>query len=455
MNNNPDLSQGSVGRLLFKLAVPCISAQIINVLYNMVDRMYIGHIANAGPDALTGVGVTFPLIMAVSAFAGLICMGSAPRAAIFMGKDDNKTAQDILNQCLSLTILCALVLTVLLEWCGRDLLMLFGASERTIPYAWSYMQIYLMGTLFVMISLGMNAFINTQGFAMWGMATVGIGALINIILDPILIFGLNMGVAGAALATILSQAISAVFCLWFLRSKYTFLRLEKRLSAISWSLMAPCLLLGLSPFIMQSTEALISVCFNSSLQRYGGDTAVGAMTILSSVMQFSMLPLQGLSQGAQPILSYNYGAGLIERVKKCFKVLLITCLIYSTLLWALCELFPGMFALLFTDHQELIPYTRTAMRIYMAASLLFGAQIGCQQTFLALGNAKTSLFLAVLRKIILLLPLIYLLPLLDANNAEKALAVFAAEPAADLIAVSATCILFYRFYRQKLSLAKA
>lgn len=448
MKNNTDLSQGSVGKLLFKLAVPCISAQLINVLYNMVDRMYIGRIPNAGSDALTGVGVTFPLIMAVSAFAALVCMGAAPRAAIFMGKKDNKTAQSILNQCLMLTIITALVLTVLIELFGRPLLLTFGASANTIPYAWSYMRIYALGSIFVMIALGMNTFINTQGFALWGMATVGIGALINIVLDPILIFMFGMGVEGAAWATIISQAVSALFCLWFLRSKHTVLRLDASQMKIQWSVIGPCLFLGLSPFIMQITEALISVCFNSSLQMYGGDIAVGAMTILSSVMQFSMLPLQGMSQGAQPLLSYNYGAGCLDRVRKCFKLLLCSCLVYSTLLWALCEVSPQIFAMMFTNNAELIPYTCRALRIYMAASLIFGAQIACQQTFLALGNAKTSLFLAILRKILLLLPLIYLMPLLTSDPAVKTLAVFAAEPAADLIAVSTTCFLFFRFYRK-------
>lgn len=450
LNKNVDLSKGSVGKLLFSLALPSIAAQIINVLYNMVDRMYIGHIPDVGSTALTGVGVTFPLIMAVSAFAALVCMGAAPRAAIFMGKQDSRSAQTILNQCLLLLILTALGLTILIELFGRDFLLAFGASADTIDYAWSYMQIYALGSISVMVSLGLNAFINTQGFALWGMATVGIGAIVNIILDPIFIFMMHMGVQGAAWATIISQTISALFCIWFLSSKHTALRLNAKEMKLQWSVLAPCLMLGASPFIMQITEALISICFNSSLQQYGGDIAVGAMTILSSVMQFSMLPLQGMTQGAQPILSYNYGAGEMGRIRKCYKILLAICLAYSFTLWVLCEFAPQIFAAMFTSDAALMAYTQTALRIYMGAELVFGAQIACQQTFLALGNAKTSLFLAVLRKIILLIPLIYLMPMLASDPASKALAVFAAEPVADFLAVSTTCTLFYRFWKKNI-----
>lgn len=438
-----DLSKGSIPKLLFSLALPSILAQIINVLYNIVDRMYIGHIPETGNLALTGVGVTMPIIMAVSAFAALVCMGGAPRAAIFLGKQDKDMAERIMTNCLWMLIVIAVILTIVLELFGIPLLNSFGGSPNTLPYAWSYLRIYAVGTIFVQVALGMNAFINTQGYAKWGMATVALGAVCNIILDPILIFVFNMGVQGAALATIISQACSAVFVLWFLASKHSYLHLQKRYFKPSWAVLAPCLMLGLSPFIMQITESLITICFNSSLFRYGGDMAVGAMTVLASVMQFSMLPLQGMTQGAQPILSYNYGAKCYDRIKKTFKLLLITSLCYSMLLWLLCEVFPGMFAAMFTPDPELSAYIDWSLRVYMFGSGLFGAQIACQQTFIALGNAKTSLFLAVFRKIIMLIPLIYILPVFIEN---KVFAVFLAEPVADLCAVAVTSTMFFRYF---------
>lgn len=442
-----NLGKDPVGRLLFRLAVPAITAQIVNVLYNMVDRMYIGHIPKIGAAALTGVGVTFPIIMVISAFAALMAMGGAPKASIMMGKGDRETAEKILGNCTSGTIAAGLILTVLLLIFGRDLLMLFGASENTIGYADTYMKIYACGTLFVQIALGLNTFITTQGFAGTSMLSVVIGAVTNIILDPIFIFGFDMGVSGAALATIISQALSAVWVLLFLTGKKTTLKIRKKYLKIDPRLYGSCLALGMSPFIMQATEGAITVCFNSSLLRYGGDIAVGAMTILSSVMQFSMLPLQGLTQGAQPIVSFNYGAGNMERVKKAFFLLLRACVIYSTLLWAVAVFAPQVFIMIFTSDADLSAYTEWAMRIYMAMSLIFGIQVACQQTFIALGNAKTSLFLAVLRKIILLIPLIFVLPLFFT---DKAMAVFLAEPVADTLAVATTATMFFVQFRKLL-----
>lgn len=442
-----NLGKDPVGRLLFRLAVPAITAQIVNVLYNMVDRMYIGHIPKIGAAALTGVGVTFPIIMVISAFAALMAMGGAPKASIMMGKGDRETAEKILGNCTSGTIAVGLILTVLLLIFGRDLLMLFGASENTIGYADTYMKIYACGTLFVQIALGLNTFITTQGFAGTSMLSVVIGAVTNIILDPIFIFGFDMGVSGAALATIISQALSAVWVLLFLTGKKTTLKIRKKYLKIDPRLYGSCLALGMSPFIMQATEGAITVCFNSSLLRYGGDIAVGAMTILSSVMQFSMLPLQGLTQGAQPIVSFNYGAGNMERVKKAFFLLLRACVIYSTLLWAVAVFVPQAFIMIFTSDADLSAYTEWAMRIYMAMSLIFGIQVACQQTFIALGNAKTSLFLAVLRKIILLIPLIFVLPLFFT---DKAMAVFLAEPVADTLAVATTATMFFVQFRKLL-----
>lgn len=443
----PDLGTAPIGKLLLKFAIPCITAQVINVLYNIVDRMYIGHIPGTGSAALTGVGVTMPLITAISAFAALICMGSAPRSSIFLGQNDKTTAEKILNQSLVLLVIVAIILTAIVELFGQNLLLAFGASQDTLPYAWSYIQIYALGTLFVQVSLGMNAFINSQGYAKWGMLTVSIGALLNIVLDPIFIFALGMGVRGAAFATIISQCVSALFVVWFLNSKLSYLHINKQYFKLSWLIIAPCLALGLSPFIMQITESLLTIAFNSSLLRYGGDIAVGSMTILASVMQFALLPLSGLTQGAQPILSYNFGAGNKERIDKAFRLLLVCCLIYSISLWTLCEFFPKTVAMLFTSNEELLNFTEWSMRIYIFGTAIFGMQIACQQTFVALGNAKASLFLAVFRKIILLIPLIFILPLLIEN---KVVAVFLAEPVSDIIAAITTATVFYFYHKNKL-----
>lgn len=439
-----NLGEDRIGGLLFKLALPAILAQVINLLYNLVDRMYIGHIAKVGSVALTGLGVTMPFIMCVSAFAALVSMGGAPRASIMMGRGNREEAERILGNCTSMLVIVAVIVTAVSQIWGTDILMLFGASESTLPYAWAYMQIYSTGTIFVQLALGLNAFINAQGFAKTGMLTVVIGAVCNIILDPIFIFGLHMGVRGAALATIISQGISCVWIVRFLLGRQTTLRIRKENLRIRPKTVGPCIALGVAPFIMQFTESVLNICFNTSLLKYGGDVAVGAMTILSSVMQMSMLPIQGLTQGAQPIIGFNYGAKKMDRVKKTFRLLLLSCVTFTAVIWLICMLLPQAFILIFTDQAELIAFTKWAMRIYMAVSLIFGVQISCQQTFIALGNAKTSVFLALLRKVLLLIPLIYILP---AFMEDKLMAVFLAEPVADVIAVTTTSILFYRTYR--------
>lgn len=446
-NKTEELGSCSVGKLLFKLAVPAIAAQIINLLYNLVDRMYIGHIDNIGKLALTGVGVCLPLIMLISAFAALVSMGAAPRASIFLGKGEYENAEKTLGNSFSLLIILSLIITVTFFFFAKDLLLLFGASENTIKYAVDYMKIYSLGTIFVQLTLGLNAFISAQGFATVSMMTVLIGAICNIVLDPILIFGFNMGVSGAALATIISQSVSMIWILFFLTGKKSTLKLRKKNLHLSKDIIIPSIILGLSPFIMQSTESLIAVCFNSSLLKYGGDIAVGAMTILTSVMQFSMLPLTGLTQGGQPIISYNYGAKNSTRVKKTFSLLLISCVSYSFILWALAMITPRSFVLIFNNDPELVEFTIRALRIYMAVSCIFGIQIACQQSFIALGNAKTSLFLAVLRKVILLIPLIYIIPMF---MSDKTTAVFMAEPVADLLAVTTTSILFFIQFRKSM-----
>ncbi|WP_366946643.1 MATE family efflux transporter [uncultured Oscillibacter sp.] len=437
-----DLGSGKVSRLLFSLALPTITSQIVNMLYNLVDRIYIGHmkpVDTVGALALTGVGVCLPIIMIISAFAALVGMGGAPRASIQEGRGDPEGSQRIMGNSFTLLVITAVVLTVVFQSFAEPLLLTFGASGNTIGYALDYLKIYTMGTLFVQVTLGMNAYITAQGFTTVSMKTVLIGAGLNTLLDPVFIFGFGLGVRGAALATILSQAVSAAWVLRFLTGPKTKWRLRREDLRPRPKVFLPCLALGLSPFIMQSTESLIAVCFNSSLLKYGGDLAVGAMTVLTSMMQFAMMPLQGLTQGCQPIISYNFGARNARRVKDAFVCLLKSCVVYSAVLWAAVQLFPRVFVQIFNNTPELVDYAAWALRIYMGTTCLFGVQIACQQTFVALGNAKTSLFLAVLRKIILLIPLIYILPNFFA---DKTFAVFLAEPAADFLAVTATASMF-------------
>lgn len=433
------LGSAPIGKLLFKLAVPTVIAQLINMLYNVVDRIYIGHMPGNGNLALTGVGVCMPVIMIVSAFAALVSSGGAPRASIFMGQKDMERAEKALGGCFGLQIIVSAVLTaVLLIW-NRDFLLAFGASDQTIEYATAYMRVYALGTVFVQLTLGMNAFITAQGFTKISMVSVIVGAVSNIILDPIFIYALDMGVRGAALATILSQALSCAWVLSFLCGKRTMLKLKPKHFIPSPKIVLPCIALGTASFIMQASDSVISVCFNSSLLKYGGDIAVGAMTILSSVMQFAMLPPLGIAQGAQPILSYNYGAKNTARVKHAYKLLLKICLLYSVAVWAAVMLFPGAFVSIFTPEAELIAFASRMLRIYYCGMILFGIQIACQMTFVSLGNAGSSVLVAVVRKFVLLLPLIYLIPSLIS---DKTIGVYMAEPIADVIAVTFTAILF-------------
>jgi putative MATE family efflux protein len=417
------------------------------MLYNVVDRVYIGHMPANGDLALTGVGVCMPLIMIVSAFAALVSSGGAPRASIHMGKGENGIAERILGGCLTLQLVISAILTaVLLIW-GRPLLLAFGASENTIEYAASYMSVYALGTVFVQLTLGMNAFITAQGFTKVSMISVVIGAVANIALDPLFIYALDMGVRGAALATILSQALSCVWVVSFLLSNRSILRIKRANLTLSPRVILPCIALGTATFVMQASESVISVCFNSSLLRYGGDIAVGAMTILTSVMQFAMLPMQGVAQGAQPILGYNYGGKNAPRVKKTFRILLITCLIYSVTLWAAVLLFPRAFASLFTPDQALLDFTEKVLPIYIFGVGIFGIQIACQMTFVSLGNAPASVIVAVMRKFILLIPLIYIVPHF---TEDPTLGVYLAEPIADILAVAFTTVLFTFQFRKAL-----
>ena len=447
-DNKNFLGTEPVGKLLLKLSVPTVIAQLINMLYNIVDRIYIGHIPGDGSLALTGVGVCMPIIMIVSAFAALVSSGGAPRASIYMGKQDNDSAENILSNCFSLQIIVSVILTVILLIWGKDLLLAFGASENTISYAVDYMNVYAFGTLFVQLTLGMNAFITAQGFTSISMVSVLIGAVCNITLDPIFIFVLHMGVKGAALATIISQAISTIWVVLFLCGKKTQLHLRKKYMRLVPKVILPCVALGLAAFIMQASESVVSVCFNSSLLRYGGDIAVGAMTILTSVMQFAMLPLQGIAQGAQPISSYNYGAKNADRVKKTFRLLLIVCLSYSAILWAAVQLVPRMFVSIFTVDTSLIDFTAPMLKIYLGGLFLFGIQIACQMTFTSLGKAVNSIIVAVVRKFVLLIPLIYIIPHMVSNPTTG---VYMAEPIADIIAVLFTSVLFTIQFKKALA----
>ena len=437
--NKEFLGTEPVGRLLFKLSVPAVVAQMINMLYNIVDRIYIGHMPGDGSLALTGVGVCMPIIMIVTAFAALVSSGGAPRASIFMGKKDLDTAEKILGGCFALQVILSVILTVVLLVFNKSFLMAFGASENTISYATAYMNIYAVGTIFVQLTLGMNAFITAQGNAKTGMMTVIIGAVCNIVLDPIFIYGFHLGVRGAAMATVISQTVSCIWAISFLCGKRTLLRLKPGNFLAGPKVVLPCIALGLATFIMQGSESVISVCFNSSLLKYGGDTAVGAMTILSSVMMFAMLPLQGLGQGAQPISSYNYGARNVDRVKKTFRLLLICSFTYAVVLWAALELFPQVFAGIFTSDPELRSYAARVLRIYCGALFMMGIQMACQMTFVSMGKAVCSIIVAVVRKFVLLIPLIYIVPHLVADHT---IGVYLAEPVADFLAVTFTVILF-------------
>ena len=446
-NNREFLATEPVNKLLFKLALPTVAAQLINMLYNIVDRIYIGHMPGNGALALTGVGVCMPLILIVSAFAALISSGGAPRASIYMGKKDYDTAERILGNCFTLLMIISAVLTVILIVWNRKLLLMFGASGNTIDYASEYMSVYALGTVCVQLTLGMNMFITAQGFSKTGMYTVLIGAVCNIILDPIFIYGMDMGVRGAALATIMSQAVSCAWCVSFLCEKKSNIRIKTDNLRLRAEIILPCIALGLATFIMQSSESIIAVCFNSSLLKYGGDIAVGAMTICTSVMQFAMLPMQGIGQGAQPISSYNFGAGNAERVKEIFLLLLKICIGYSVTLWMVIMLFPQLFAAIFASDAALLQYAARAIRIYCGAMCVFGIQIACQLTFVSIGYALCSIIVAVVRKFVLLIPMIYIVPHLVS---DAAMGVFLAEPTADILAVTFTAILFFVQFKKAL-----
>ena len=446
-----DMGTGSVKKLMVKMAVPALVGQVVNLLYNVVDRIYIGHIPEIGGAALTGVGLFTPILMLITAFSMLAGAGGAPRAAIAMGQGDKAKAEKILGNCFTVLLTLAVILTTVFYFTCPTLLRLFGASDTTLPYAVTYGRIYVVGSVFVLITMGMNVFITTQGFATISMLTTVIGAVINIVLDPILIFGLDMGVAGAAVATVASQAVSAVWILLFLTGKKTILKLRLPNMKIVPAIILPCLGLGISSFVMVSTESILSISFTSSLARYGGDVAVGAMTVLTSINQLITMPLSGICQGGQPLISYNYGAKKYDRVKEAFFCQFFVCVGYTVAFWALLMALPNVFAGIFTSDAALVDYTAWALRIFLACGFSVGFQISCQQAFMALGQAKISLFMALLRKVILLIPLIFILPNFFA---DKAFAVFLAEPVSDIIAAAVTTFMFFRFFTRMLKEGK-
>ncbi len=453
MNENTqtnEMATGSIPKLFFKLAIPAVVAQIVNLLYNIVDRIYIGHIPEVGASALTGVGLFSAILMLITAFSMLAGAGGAPLASIALGKNDKDQAEKIMTNSFLLLILISVILTIVFYIFAPNLLTMFGASEVTLPYAVDYARIYILGTVFVLIVTGMNPFVTTQGFAKVAMMTTIIGAIINIILDPIFIFGFGMGVKGAALATVLSQAVGAIWILRFLTGDKTILKLRKENMKLDPKIFGPSLALGISPFIMVSTESLLSISFTTSLAKYGGDVAVGAMTIITSINMLVTMPLQGFTQGGQPIMSYNYGAGNADRVKKAFFMQFGVCVGYATLFWGLSMLIPNVLAGIFTTDAALTEYASWAIRIYMAGIFSVGFQLSCQQSFMALGQAKISLIMAFLRKLILLIPLIFILPNFFA---DKVFAVFLAEPVSDIIAAAITTITFFTQFKKIMSKA--
>ena len=437
LKQDEKLGSAPLGKLIAEMAVPAVAAQIINVLYNIVDRIYIGHIHGYGDMALTGVGVTFPILMVISAFSAFAGMGGAPLASIQLGKKNYEGAEKILGNCVSLLLIFSVILTVVFSVFKTPVLYAFGASDTTIVYAEQYISIYLIGTIFVQFAVGLNTFISGQGNARTAMFSVLIGAVINIVLDPIFIFTFGMGVRGAALATIISQAVSAVWVIRFLTSKKSVIRIRRKHVRLSAKTVGSIAALGISPFIMQSTESLVMITLNSGLQKYGGDLYVGTMSIMTSIMQLIVIPVQGISQGVQPIMSYNFGAGKLKRVKGAFVRMAAVCLAATIVLAGLAVLKPVIYARVFTSNQELISLTCKVMPVYFLGITVFGIQMACQTTFLSLGQAKVSLVIALLRKIILLIPLPIILP-----KFMGVMGIYRAEPIADFTSVAVSALLF-------------
>lgn len=438
MTQSTDTALGTekISSLMLRLCVPAVAAQLVNVLYNVVDRIYIGQ--GVGPLALTGLGVCMPILLLISAFSSFAGMGGAPLAAIRLGAGDKDGAEKILGNSTTMLLFLSVVLTAVFQIFKTPLLYAFGASDSLVGYAGDYITVYLWGTVFVQLSLGLNTFISAQGNAKTAMYSVLLGAGVNIVLDPIFIFGFGMGVRGAALATIISQGCSAVWVVAYLTGHKTVLRLRRCNMRPHARTIGKIAALGISPFIMQSTESLVSITMNTGLQRYGGDLYVGSMTVLQSVMQMLVMPIQGFAQGVQPIISYNYGARQPARVKEAFRKMLRISFGLTCVISLLCLFIPGVFARMFTEDAQLIALVKKVMPLFMAGMWAFGAQMACQTTFMGLGQAKISLFLALLRKVILLIPLALVLPKVTQN----VMGIYAAEPIADIVAAGVTLTAF-------------
>ncbi len=425
-----DFGQGSVAGNIMAMAVPMTVAQILNVLYNIVDRMYIGHIPGESSLALTGVGLTFPIISMVTAFSNLYGMGGSPLCSIARGEGKLERAEEIMENSFWMLVGTGVILTVFFLAVQKPLLYAFGASDDTISYAVSYLTIYLLGNLFVMVGLGMNPFINAQGFGKVGMVTVGLGAVINLILDPVFIFGLNMGVQGAALATIFSQFCSAVWVLRFLTGKKAILHLHLRRPRMNWALCRQIVSLGTSSFVMNFTNSVVQIACNRQLQIYGGDLYVGVMTILNSIREVLVMPANGLTNGAQPVLSFNYGARKNGRVKQGIRFTTMICVLYTCMAWALTLLFPGFFIQIFNDEPGLLQAGVGAMHIYFFGFCFMALQFSGQAVFVGLGQAKYAVTFSLLRKVVIVVPLTFLLPLIPGVGLYG---VFLAEPISNVL----------------------
>lgn len=447
-NTDEKLGTAPIGPLVLSMALPAVIAQLVNVLYNIVDRIYIGRIPEVGTTALTGLGICFPIIMLITAFSAFVGSGGAPLASIQLGKGNRNEAEKILGNGVTILITFSIILTTVFMIFKEPLLFAFGASNDTIVYALQYLGIYLCGTIFVQISVGLNTFITCQGQAKTAMFSVLIGAITNIILDPIFIFTFGMGVRGAALATIISQAFSAIWVIQFLLSKKSSIRIKACNLKPDWKIIGSVAALGVSPFVMQATESLINIVFNSGLQRYGGDLYVGSMTILQSVMQLFVMPVQGITTGTQPIISYNYGAKNHARVKQTFKYTLSITFTVTCLCTLASFTFPAVFAGMFTSQKELIELIEKVMPIFMSGIWIFGIQMACQSAFMGMGQAKISLFLALLRKVILLIPLALMLP-----KFFGVMGIYYAEPVADILAALTTSTLFILNFKKILAKA--
>ena len=440
------LGTENITRLMISLAIPSVLAQIVNVLYNIVDRIYIGRIPGVGAVALTGVGVTFPIITIISAFSGFASGGGAPLAAIALGQGDRKRAERILGNCVSMLLFFTVILMAFFFVFQKPLLYVFGASDNTIGYSSTYISIYLLGTVFVELAVGLNTFISAQGQARTAMFSVLIGAVVNIVLDPIFIFVFHMGVAGAAVATIISQALSAAWVLRFLCSEKSGIRLKKAGMKLDFSLIGQIMALGVSPFVMSATESAITIVMNHGLQVYGGDLYVGSMTILQSVLQLVFVPISGFTNGVQPIISYNFGAGKFDRVKMTIKRMISITFLAAFVYVVFAMLRPGLFARLFTTDEDLIALVKKVLPVYIAGMSVFGVQSGVQSSFLGLGQAKISLCIALLRKVILLIPLALILP-----RFFGVMGVYYAELVTDILSVLTASTLFLLNIRKILS----